>query len=141
LPHVVKSVLVDRPAAELFALVDECERYPQFLPWCSGAQVFERTAQVTRARLDIDYHGLKTHITTRNSKQPPESIVLAMEEGPFETFSANWHFTPLGDAGCRVELVVDYEFAAATLAGLLRPALAQIVETLMERFVARAQSQ
>jgi ribosome-associated toxin RatA of RatAB toxin-antitoxin module len=140
LTHVVKSVLVDRPAAKLFALVDECERYPEFLPWCAGAQVFERTPETTRARLDIDYHGLKTHITTVNRKQPPERIDLTLDEGPFDDFRGSWRFTSLGDQGCRVELEVEYEFAAATMAGLLRPAFAHIIETLVERFVARAQS-
>jgi len=138
--HVVKSVLVDRPAAELFALVDGCERYPEFLPWCTGTEVFERTPEVTRARLDIDYHGLKTHIATVNRKHPPDRIELALDDGPFEEFRGTWRFTSLGEEGCRVELEVDYEFASASIAGLLRPAFAHILETLVDRFVARAES-
>ena len=58
MPTILKSVHVQRPAAAMFALVDDVERYPEFLPWCSKTVVHERTAEVTRASLDIDHHGL-----------------------------------------------------------------------------------
>ena len=138
--NVVKSVLVPRPAAELFALVDDCERYPEFLPWCSHAEVFERSDAVTRARLDVDYHGLKTHITTVNRKSPPDRIDLEFLEGPFDVFKGRWRFTPLGAEGCRVDLEVEYELASASMASMLRPVFGHIVETLVDRFVARAEA-
>ena len=71
MPIVQRSVIVDRPAATMFALVDDVEDYPQFLPWCADTEVYERTPEVTRARIDIDYRGLTTRIGTRNVKRPP----------------------------------------------------------------------
>jgi len=138
--NVVKTVLVSRPAAEVFALVDDCERYPEFLPWCSAARVFERTGELTRARLDIDYHGVTSHITTVNRRHPPDRIDLEFSDGPFENFRGHWRFTPLGESGCRVEFEVEYELANAALAGVLRPVFGHIIETLVDRFVARAES-
>jgi ribosome-associated toxin RatA of RatAB toxin-antitoxin module len=138
MPTVLKSVLVDRPAATMFALVDAVERYPEFLPWCSAARVEERTAQVTRARIDVDYHGLATHFSTLNRKRAPERMDLELVEGPFERFTGQWRFSPLGDEGCRVELQLDYAFANRALEALLGPVFAHIAETLVDRFVARA---
>jgi ribosome-associated toxin RatA of RatAB toxin-antitoxin module len=138
--NVVKSVLVARPAAEMFALVDDCERYQEFLPWCSGAQVSERTPELTRARLDIDYHGLKSHISTVNRKHPPDRIDIEFLEGPFDFFHGHWRFTSLGEAGCRVEFEVEYQLASDSLAAVLRPVFGHIVETLVDRFVTRAES-
>ncbi|HET7401999.1 MAG TPA: type II toxin-antitoxin system RatA family toxin [Usitatibacter sp.] len=139
MPTVRRSVLVPHPCAMMFALVEDCERYPQFLPWCSGAHVFERSDELTRARLDIDYHGLRTHIATLNRKEPPGHITLELVEGPFDHFKGDWHFTPLGEAGCRVELALDYTFKHRTIEAVLKPVFGHIAETLVDRFVERAE--
>ncbi len=137
---VRKSVIVARPAAAMYALVDDFERYPQFLPWCSGAHVLERTPQIVRARLDIDYHGLRSHIATLNRNDPPERIHLDFVEGPFEKFHGHWRFVPLGEEGCRVEFALDYAFSNRTFERMLGPVFGHIVETLVDRFVERAES-
>jgi ribosome-associated toxin RatA of RatAB toxin-antitoxin module len=140
MPTVLKTALVHRPAAELFALVDDVERYPQFLPWCCGAQVHERTPDTTRARIDVDYHGLTSHFSTLNRKHGAERMDLEFLEGPFDRFQGHWRFVPLGDAGCRVEFALDYSFANAAMDALLGPVFGHIIETLVDRFVARAQA-
>ncbi len=140
MPTVSKSVLVPRSAEQMFALVDDVEHYPLFLPWCSGTRVLERSDEVTRARLEIDYHGLKTHFTTLNRKQPPRRMDLDLEEGPFERLKGRWAFTPLGPEGSRVELTLEYELASGSLSRLVAPVLGNIMETLVDRFVARAES-
>lgn len=124
----------------MFALVDGVEDYPRFLPWCAATEVYERTPELTRARLDIDFHGLTTSIGTRNVKRPPGAMALELEEGPFERFSGEWRFVPLGDGGCRVELAVDYAFSNAAVSIALGPVFGSIVETLVDRFVERAES-
>ena len=139
MPTVTKSVLVARSAGTMFALVDDVERYPEFLPWCRSTTVFERTAQITRARLDIDYRGLKTHITTLNRKNAPTAMTLEFVEGPFERFGAKWTFVPLGDEGCRVEYAMDYRFSSTTVERVVAPVFGYIAETLVDRFVARAE--
>jgi ribosome-associated toxin RatA of RatAB toxin-antitoxin module len=140
MPTVTKSVIVPHTAERMFELVEGVERYPDFLPWCSAAQVIERTPQVTRARMDIDYHGLRSHFSTRNVKHAPTVMEMHLEEGPFERLEGRWRFTPLGAEGCRVELSVDYELASSAMARVLSPAFGHIMETLVDRFVARAES-
>ena len=137
---VRKSVIVTRPAATLFALVDDCERYPEFLPWCAAASVHDRTPTSVHATLEIDYHGLKSQISTLNRMQAPAAIDLEFVEGPFHLFQGHWRFVPLGDEGCRVEFALDYRFANAAMEALLGPVFGHIIETLVDRFVARAES-
>ena len=140
MPTVRKSVIVAAPREDLFDLVDGVERYPEFLPWCSGAEVYERDERVTRARICIDYHGLASHIETRNEKERPGRIALEFVDGPFREFHGAWSFTALGEAGCRAELALDYAFANRALEGLLGPVFGHIIETLVDRFVARAEA-
>jgi ribosome-associated toxin RatA of RatAB toxin-antitoxin module len=141
MPTVRKSVIVPHAVETMFALVDACERYPEFLPWCSAVEVFERSASLTRARLEIDYQGLRSRFSTLNRKRPPARIDLELVDGPFEALAGHWSFAALGDAGCRVELALDYAFANAALEALLGSVFGHVMETLVERFVERAAAQ
>jgi ribosome-associated toxin RatA of RatAB toxin-antitoxin module len=138
MPTVRKSALVPHSCDAFFAIVDDVERYPEFLPWCSSTHVFERDAGTTRARIDVDYHGLKSHVTTRNAKDRPRRMTLELEEGPFERFRGEWSFQPLGHDGCRVEFALDYKATGGALAGLLEKVFDHIAGTLVDRFVERA---
>ena len=136
---VRKSVIVTRPAATMFALVDECERYPEFLPWCASVVVHERHPDSVRATLEIDYHGLRSTLSTVNRMSPPESIDLEFVDGPFDRFKGRWRFVPLGDSGCRVEFALEFQLASGAAEALLGPVFGNIMGTLVDRFVERAQ--
>ncbi len=138
MPTVRKSVIVDHAAAQMFALVDAVEEYPRFLPWCAGVEVLARSPEMTHARIAIDYRGVKSAIATVNRKHWPEWMRLEFAEGPFERFQGHWRFHALGPGGCRVEFELDYAFARHSLDALLAPVFGNIVETLVERFVERA---
>ena len=139
MPSVRKSVIVPHSCEAMFDLVDDFERYPEFLPWCRAAEMLERGEAAEVARLHIDYRGLRTTIATRNSKDRPRRMTLALVEGPFTRFGGEWTFAALGDAGCRVQLALDYTMGS-TLQGLLAPVFGHIAETLVERFVQRAEA-
>ena len=124
MPTVRKSVHVGRSAQAMFELVEDIERYPQFLPWCPGAKVLERTPETTKARIDIE----------------PLDIDIELDEGPFESLHGRWSFTPLGEDGCRVEFALDYAFSSTAISVVLAPVFGHIVATLVDRFVARAEA-
>jgi ribosome-associated toxin RatA of RatAB toxin-antitoxin module len=137
---VRKSAIVARSCASMFALVDAVERYPRFLPWCPRTEVLQRDAQCTVARIEVDYHGLKTAFATRNRKEFPGRMELELVEGPFEHFAGEWRFQPLGAGGCRVELALEYATANALADRILAGVFGQIAETLVDRFVEEAEA-
>jgi len=136
---VEKSVLIERSAMQMFDLVDRVEDYPRFLPWCGGTEVFECTPSKTSARIDISYHGLKTHFSTENAKEYPRSMAIALTAGPFKHMDGGWRFTPLGETACKVEFRLHYEFSSRLLEKVLGPVFSHIANTLVESFVKRAQ--
>jgi ribosome-associated toxin RatA of RatAB toxin-antitoxin module len=138
MPTITRKVIVDHAAEAMFALVDGVEAYPQFLPWCSGIQVFGRTPTETHARIDIDFHGLRSHVATRNRNEPPEWIHLELADGPFERLAGHWHIRPLGAEGCAIEFSIDYAFSSRALEAVMGPVFGQIMETIVDRFVERA---
>jgi ribosome-associated toxin RatA of RatAB toxin-antitoxin module len=136
--EVIRSVLVGHTSARMFALVDAVEDYPKFLPWCGGTTVIHRDAQVTRATIIIDYHGIRQAFTTENAKREPEEIRISLVEGPFRTLDGTWRFTALGGQGCKVELSLRYEFANRILETLVGPVFNHIANTLVDAFAKRA---
>jgi ribosome-associated toxin RatA of RatAB toxin-antitoxin module len=136
---VRKSVLVPYSDAEMFALVDAIERYPEFLPWCAGARVLEQRPEGKTARIDIDYHGVRAHFTTDNVNQRPDSIVITLNDGPFRHLHGEWKFRALGELGCRVEFDLAYEFATTLLDKAIGPVFGHIADTLIDAFVRRAE--
>lgn len=138
---VEKTVLIEQAAAAMFALVDRVEDYPQFLPWCGGTRLIERNRDITLATIEIDYHGVRQRFTTLNRKQPPEWMHIELQEGPFRHLTGHWHFKTLTDTACKVELLLEYEFSSKILEKVVGPVFGYIANTLVESFVARAESQ
>ena len=113
--EVKKLVLIEFTPTQMFELVDRCEDYQQFLPWCGGAEVHKRTDTVTAATLHINYHGIKAHFSTENDKRYPYEMTLRLTDGPFTHLDGHWLFTPLGDTACKVEFQLRYQFASKLL--------------------------
>lgn len=138
MPLVQKSALVPYAADRMFALVEDFERYTEFLPWCAGAQVLSRGDSVVLARLDIDYRGIRQSFTTENINFPGEAINMRLRDGPFKKLEGGWKFNALAPAASKVELTLDYAFANALLEKAVGPVFSFISNTMVERFVARA---
>jgi ribosome-associated toxin RatA of RatAB toxin-antitoxin module len=139
--EVKRSALVPYTAEQMFALVEDIERYPQFLPWVSAAQLIERTAQVVVGRLEMHRAGMREVITTRNELTPPREITLSLVAGPFKTLDGRWTFEPIGeDRGSRVSLSIRFEFANAMLNLLLSRSFEKSCNELVDAFVARARA-
>ncbi|MCF8192049.1 MAG: hypothetical protein RIS59_825 [Pseudomonadota bacterium] len=135
--QVVQSVLVMHPAHRMFNLVDGVEAYPEFLPWCGGVEVRERTSAVTEARININFHGVKAHFHTRNIKSP-DRMLIALVDGPFKRFEGEWVFTPLREDACKVELRLHWEFSTRLLEGVIGPVFNRIASTFVQSFERRA---
>ncbi len=135
---VEKSVLVGYPAEHIYGLVDDVERYPEFLPWCGGARVELREGTLTRAAILIDYRGIKQTFKTENRAQPPERIEIRLVSGPFRHLDGLWLFTPLSPEACKIEFRLHYEFSNRLLEKLVGPVFKHIANTLLEAFVQRA---
>ena len=136
---VEKSVLVGYSAEQMYRLVDDVERYPEFLPWCSGSEVDLRDGTLTRAVIRIDYHGIKQSFKTENLTEPAQRIEIRLVSGPFHRLDGLWRFTPLAAQACKIEFRLHYEFSSRLLEKLVGPVFRHIANTLLEAFVQRAE--
>ena len=136
---VEKSVLVTYSAAQMFALVDNVAEYPQFLPWCGDASVSAVDGNTVHATVHIDYHHIKQSFTTKNVRLAPHRIDITLQDGPFRHLEGSWHFIPLSDSACKIELRLQYEFSSRLLEKVFGPVFNYIANSFVDAFVHRAE--
>ncbi len=84
----------------MFALVEDIEQYPQFVPWISAATMLESTPEQVTGKLEMHKAGVRETFTTRNFLKRPTEMLMTLVDGPFKTFEGRWTFTPLRRQGC-----------------------------------------
>ena len=135
---VEKTVLIENSAAQMYALVDDVERYSEFLPWCAKTELRFRDAHKTVATLHIDFLSVKSHFTTENAKVFPSEMTMLLVDGPFRRFDGTWHFKALGENACKIEFRLSYEFSSKIFEKIIGPVFSRIANTFIEAFVQRA---
>jgi ribosome-associated toxin RatA of RatAB toxin-antitoxin module len=141
--HVKKSVLLWYSPREMYDLVTDVARYPQFLPWCESADVIEASAEGMTARLGLAYAGVRHAFTTRNRHVAGEQVVVQLVDGPFSLLDGTWLFHPLGRPGgdataCKVDFDLRYAFSSKPLEAVLSPVFDRVANTFVDSFVKRA---
>jgi ribosome-associated toxin RatA of RatAB toxin-antitoxin module/CRP-like cAMP-binding protein len=123
----------------MFDLIEQAEHYPQFLPWCTGAKILERSDDWVAARIDFSYLKVRFGFQTRNPKRRPEWLHVRLVEGPFRTFQGDWQLTPLGSNGCRINFDLSFEIADGWFDKIAVSAVERVSRTMMDAFVKRAE--
>ena len=142
---VHKSVLIWFSAQEMFALVTDVAKYPEFLPWCDQTRILSQDATGMVAEIGMALGGFRKSFTTKNVHLEGRQVKLSLIDGPFQQLEGTWDFYPLADANstevqraCRVELTLHYSFESM-FGALVGPLFDKIAETLIDAFVKRAE--
>src|SRR5258708_39282289 len=135
---VERSALVTYTAAQMFVLVNDVARYPEFLPWCVGARVEEVSADERIAALKVARGVLQTEFTTRNTLQQDAQIHMQLMHGPFRNLVGEWRFEPIGTRGPRVHFRIEFEFKNRLSASAFNAVFGSLCGTIFEAFVLRA---
>ena len=131
-----RSALVTHSAARMYALVNDVERYPEFLDGCAKVDLFESSSTSMTARLYLSKAGLSYQFVTRNTLLSNEKITLELQDGPFEYLRGSWVFTSLRDDACKVEMALEFSvtgFKGKALSGLFSSIAANMVDAFCKR--------
>lgn len=136
---VERSVLVPYSKAQMFDLVADVARYPEFMPWCGGTVVHQHDEHSMEASITISLAGIKQTFTTRNEHDYPNLITVNLVDGPFSQLKGTWAFHELDADACKVAYTMEYAFASRALAAVVGPIFNRIATSFIDSFTQRAQ--
>ncbi|MDE1968927.1 MAG: type II toxin-antitoxin system RatA family toxin [Alphaproteobacteria bacterium] len=137
MPTHAEQRLLPFTVEQLFDLVADIERYPEFLPWCVGARVRERRDDYVLGDLLIGWRMVRERFTSRVHLYRPDRIDVEYAEGPFKYLENHWKFIPQnGDT--LIDFHVDFEFRSRVLTGIVETVFTEAVKRMVSAFEKRA---
>jgi coenzyme Q-binding protein COQ10 len=127
---------VRHSASDMFDLVADMDKYPQFVPLCQANRVLRRTAggegiETVVAEMTVAYKMIRETFTSRVTLDRPNlQILVEYLDGPFSRMENRWDFHPAGEKLCDIEFFIAYEFKSRMF-GMLMGAM---FETAFRRF-------
>jgi coenzyme Q-binding protein COQ10 len=143
LPSFRSARVVRHSPEQMFDLVADCDKYPEFLPFCVGMKTRPRGPDseghpVVVAEMEVGYKAIRERFVTRNTLNR-DALKIGVEyvEGPFSRLRNVWNFLP-EDEGCKVEFYIEYEFSSRLFAMLMGSMFDAVFRTFASAFEARA---
>ena len=138
MPQHSESRILPYAPEQIFALVADVERYPEFLPWCVACRITDRPSPTEFiADLAVGFKMVREQFTSRVILTPYERIVVSYLKGPFQHLENRWQFNAV-DGGTRVDFSLQFEFRSALLQTLIGALFEEAVRRMVAAFEARA---
>lgn len=136
--HAERKILAHKPV-EMFELVMDIAKYPEFLPWCLGSRIRKREGNLVVADLVIGFRGIRERFSSRViGDWEKMRIDVTYENGPFRYLENRWVFTPIDKDKCEVDFYVDFEFRSALLQKMIGLIFEEAVRAMVAAFIKRA---
>lgn len=135
--HTEKKTLNYTPE-QLFDLVADVEKYPEFLPWCIASRITKREGDVFYADLIIGYKMVQEKFTSKVVLERPERIHVEYLKGPMRHLSNHWEFIREPDGSCTIDFYVDFEFKNIVFQNLMEVFFSKAIRKMVSAFEARA---
>ena len=140
--HTERKILPFTPE-QIFELVGDVAKYPEFLPWCTGARIRERqetaTGEVMVADLMIGFKMVRERFTSRVTLNRPElRIDVDYINGPFKHLKNHWTFSATPSGQCQIDFHLEFEFSSVMLQKLIGVLFHEAVRRMVAAFEARA---
>lgn len=143
MPRHSETKRLPHRAQQMYDLVADVGRYPEFLPWTAAARIKSRTlvesGEVMEADLVISFKVFRERFGSRVTLLPDQQMILTeYVEGPFRHLKSVWRFRDLPEGGCEVAFEVDFEFRNAILAGVIGLVFNEAMQRVVRAFETRA---
>ncbi|RHW75558.1 type II toxin-antitoxin system RatA family toxin [Colwellia sp. RSH04] len=138
MPTISRSALVMHSVDQMFDLINDIAKYPEFLPDCNDSKVIACDGNTVTAALLVSKGGLSKWFTTKNTLISNEQIHLDLVNGPFRKLQGNWTFTPLSEDSCKVCLELEYEFSNKVVSFAFGKVFNHFSNSLVQVFTQRA---
>ena len=139
MPTHSEQRVLPHTAEQLFDLVADVGRYPEFLPWCVASRILSRSETEMRAELAIGFKGIRERFTSLVTlDRPNRRIDVTYENGPFKYLVNQWRFEPDGEGRCVVDFHIEFQFRSRLLEMLMGKLFNEAVHRMVRAFEQRA---
>ncbi|MEM6491985.1 MAG: type II toxin-antitoxin system RatA family toxin, partial [Pseudomonadota bacterium] len=125
---------------QLYDLVVDVAKYPEFIPWCVAARVKSKTETTMVADLMVGFKVFRERYTSEIHMTPKSRVLVEQSAGPFKHLRNSWAFTPADDGGSTVDFFIDFEFSSALLQRAAQPVFSEATRRMVSAFEKRAQA-
>jgi coenzyme Q-binding protein COQ10 len=137
MPKHFDTRLLPYSQTQLFELVADVARYPDFLPWVIGARVQSRSDTAIVADLVVGFKMFRERFTSKVILARPGSISVEYVSGPLKHLTNSWRFTPEA-GGTRIDFEVDFEFRSRLFETMVGALFSEAVKRMIQAFEKRA---
>lgn len=123
---------------QLFDMVSDVAKYPEFLPWCRAARILQRRENEFLGELVISFAHLTESYVSRVVLNAPHAIDVTLVRGPFEYLSNQWRFSPATQGGTMIDFQLDFKFRSKMLEKLIGGLFARATQKMVDAFQKRA---
>ena len=136
--HAERKILRYTPE-QMFDLVADVRRYPEFLPWCVGARIVSQTESELIADLTIGFKLFRETFRSQVTLERPHHVHVQYLTGPFRHLNNHWRFKP-APGGTEVDFFVDFEFRSRLLQAVIGTVFNEAVSMMVRAFERRARA-
>jgi coenzyme Q-binding protein COQ10 len=141
MPKLEEEFFSHHSAEQIYNIVIDIEKYPEFLPWCSDAEVISRTENEIIADLTINFQGFKESYRSKVELSPPSEGVagvnVVMISGPFTHLHNIWKIEEI-DEGVKISFFIDFEFKSFLLGKIMGAFFSVACHKMVKAFEDRA---
>lgn len=135
---ISRNALVMFSCEQMYNLVNDIEKYPDFIPGCADAKCISESETKMEGALLISKVGVSKWFSTTNELIPNQQIKLHLRDGPFKQLSGSWIFTALDETACKVELNLEFEFSSKLIEMAFGKIFNQVISSMVTAFTQRA---
>ena len=122
----------------IFDLINNIEKYPNFLPWCTKTEVEHESENIINGKIFISKSFVKWNFSTKNTIEKNKSINLSLIDGPFEELYGEWSFTQIDKNNTKVSLEINYKFKNSLIELSIEPIFTSIMNSILQSFISQA---
>lgn len=138
MPQIRVTEIVPFSQSQMYNLVVDVERYPDFLPWCVKSRIIERNENQFLAELTVAFKGIRESFQTVDLLTPEHKVEVNLRSGPFRYLASTWTFTPLTPEKTQIDFFIDFTFQNRMKEMLLGPVFSQISKQMVSAFCKHA---
>lgn len=136
--QVFYEVVEPYSVEQMFALVNDIAKYPEFVPDCIASGIIKKQDNIIAAFIEVEKFGFKKSFTTLNQLNEPNSIDITLLEGPFKHLTGQWLFTPIEQNRSKISFRLDFEFKNKLLDLTFTPVFKEVMTNMVNAFSQRA---